>query len=108
VCATREVLALVSWDEFPTAENLICFCLGLDGEHLIDLAGVDQERSCRFSKVGLEGCVSESINAMEDEMWYLEILGDLQERRVGDDGALDDVVECEVKGVATWGVWLIS
>jgi hypothetical protein len=41
-------------------------------------------------------------------MCYLEILGDLQERRVGDDGALDDVVECEVKGVATWGVWLIS
>jgi hypothetical protein len=40
-------------------------------------------------------------NATPDDMRYLEIVGDLQERGVGDDGALDDVVECKVKNVTT-------
>lgn len=37
----------------------------------------------------------------EDDVSYLEVVGEIQKREVGDDGTLDDVVECEVKGVTT-------
>ena len=78
--AARPVRALVARRELAIAEDLVCDLLRLDGELLVDLAGVDEERRLGDFKV------------------LLQVIGSLQEGGMRDGYDVDVAREGEVEG----------
>ena len=78
--AARPVRALVARRKLAIAEDLVCDLLRLDGELLVDLAGVDEERRLGDFEV------------------LLQVIGSLQEGGMRDSDDVDVAREGEVEG----------
>lgn len=101
-----EVLPLVQCRRLGTsAEDGICLSLSLGREHLVRLARVNEEGNARlFERLSRQGGHDENHGGWydaHDGMTDLEVFGNFKERGVCDGSYLDDLVECEIKGVAT-------